>query len=255
LPPVFWILPVAFTLIGVLLFVSAFVELRKQREIQDTPLAKTSSAAIGPVALEGIATATTLSTAPAAGVECILAYEEAYRWEHDSNDDVSSGSWSHVTDILWPPAPAFTLTDDTGKIVVQARGAAFMLQGNEYFSSKDSLTADFVTALKLHGVDWAGHRERNRIVEHVLRQGDRVYVYGTAAEASQLESAVGDGTPLAPEQLAVWSGKRAGNFFVSQKGQKGLARQLGRTALVLVIIGPILALIGIGIAIAMSHAF
>jgi hypothetical protein len=104
---------------GIYTFIKGFREFRNYLLIADTPEIPIRSVPMGFVQVHGKAQGDKTVPSPLTHTPCLLYQVVIEKWKTDS--DSRSGHWSHHrTDV---DGAAFHLTDATGKVLVDARGA------------------------------------------------------------------------------------------------------------------------------------
>jgi hypothetical protein len=164
---------------GCFLFGRGFGVWRRKRTVEDTPRARVRSMALGRVALEGRAGLWARELrAPISGVECCW-----YRFHVEEERRTRKGSkWCTLArgdSSDWP----FYLEDDTGRVLVQPKGAQMVVSDDLRETNPDLETGGLGARLSEVGVDtrgFLGIRNRIRVTESRLAQGDIVYVLGVA---------------------------------------------------------------------------
>jgi len=242
---------------GPVLYWRGFRTLRKRQLIANTPTARIRSMAMGLVEISGAVEPRSTVSAPFSGKAC------AY-WEVDIAARNRHG-WRviHRNQSGNP----FYLSDETGVALVYPHGAECRIRfGTEEHCSGLMLPpcyADYMNEHPSLGVRMA-RLGTLRFRERMLETGQRVYVLGTATpkaqarviaqDAEEVElAATGTDGPIArrsrlDRQVAgvVRRGENERTFIISQDSEKGLMFSLGARALLQLVVGPVLTLIGLG---------
>ncbi len=190
----FWILFAIAALGALVVFVAAFIWLRRARMIEDTPTSKIRSAAQGYVELEGIAVCMDGMPiiAPLTGRSCAwYRYRiEAYSAQQHRNDDVSRWTTveSGVSDAL------FMVKDPTGVCVIDPEGAKVTPSTRQQWFGETRQPPPFAARRLSNG--------RYRYSEQRIETGDSLYVLGNFRSIGGAEP---DGRGIAVrELLAKW---------------------------------------------------
>lgn len=144
----------------------------------NTPTAKTSSAALGLVELEGRATTAQPSSAAITGRPSVWWDVAVYLW---SDDGRNSGEWRQVAARHGGNIDVVELADDNGRVPVWLKDADVLLATQVWESRKDSLPAPGVALLDELGFPWSGNG-RIRVSEACLEANGSMYVLGTLDE-------------------------------------------------------------------------
>jgi hypothetical protein len=171
---------------GCFFFGRGFWVWRRKRLVEDTPRARVRSMALGRVALEGRAVPWARELrAPISGIEVCW-----YRFRVEEERRTSKGSeWRTVArgdSSEWP----FYLEDGTGRVLVLPEGAE-MVVADDLCQTNPELDGGLGARLAEVGVDargFLGFRDRIRVTEARLVQGDAVYVLGTAQTRPSLQA-------------------------------------------------------------------
>ena len=240
---------------GPWIYYRGFRTLRTRRLIANTPTARIRSMAMGLVEINGVVEPRSTLRAPFSGNPC------AY-WEVDVAIQTRR-SWRIVHRNQ--SGNPFYLSDDTGVALVYPHGAQCSIRfGTEEHCSGLMLPPCYAEYMDAHS-SMLGRLARMgqlRFRERVLESGQRVYVLGTAtprsqarvvAEGEELQATGTDG-PIATRRTAldrdvvavVRRGENEPTFIVSQDSEKGLMLSLGARALLQLVGGPALTVIGLG---------
>jgi len=177
---------------GIYFFIRGFLILQRRQLIRNTPASKIRSASLGLVEVSGLATGPYTMTAPITGAACYCYRTVAWRLEQAGRNK----EWKKVAEeSLHVP---FFLDDNTGKVLVDARGAELDIHRDfhqEYsdnlFSTRDLVPPQVSDFLMRHGV--AADGKSVRIDEFCVKPKNFLFVLGTLAE--------NPGTTLGPAPL------------------------------------------------------
>ena len=172
-------------LFGGWLFRKGLIGLRDGLTVANTPTAKTSSAALGLVELEGRAVAVQPSIAPVTGRPSVWWDVAIHLWYEDGRNN---GEWRQVAARHGGDIGVVELADDTGRVPVWLKGADLLLEAQVWESRKDALPAPGLALLDELGFPWSGNR-RIRVSETCLEANGALYVIGTLDERRNLPAA------------------------------------------------------------------
>jgi len=152
--------------------------LRDAIALANTPTAKTRSAAIGLVELEGRAITGQPSPAGITGRPSVWWDVSVCVWSIDSD---KNGSWQQVAARYGGNSNHVQLEDDTGQMSIWLEDATILVSGRSWESEKDELPAPGLALLDEMGFPWAGNK-RIRVAEQCLEANGSLYVLGTLDE-------------------------------------------------------------------------
>lgn len=165
---------------GVYLFYRGFQLLQRRRLILNIPASKVRSASMGLVEVNGMAVGPYTMPAPITAVPCYYYHTQAWELRQSGKNK----EWHKVADeSLHVP---FYLDDNTGRVLVDPRGAEMDLHRDfheEYrdslFSSNLGMPATVSGFLARHGIS----SERPiRIDEYCIKPKNALFILGTLAE-------------------------------------------------------------------------
>jgi E3 Ubiquitin ligase len=173
LPIVLFVAAVVGVPLGIYLFYRGFSLLARKRLLQNIPASSIRGAAMGQVELSGKAAGPYTILSPLSQTDCYYYKAEAHVLEEEGNRNAVRGQ---SVEILSVP---FFLEDETGSVMIDARGADTDL----------TCTFDAVESAYSAG-DCVSHfmarrglpNARARLVEYCVVDGDRLFVLGTLAE-------------------------------------------------------------------------
>lgn len=158
--------------------------LRDAIALANTPTAKTRSAAIGLVELEGRAITDHPSPAGITGRPSVWWDVSVWVWSIDSD---KNGSWQQVAARYGGNSNHVRLEDDTGQMQIWLEDATILVSGRRWESEKDELPAPGLALLDEMGFPWAGNK-RIRVVEKCLEANGSLYVLGTLDERRRVRA-------------------------------------------------------------------
>jgi E3 ubiquitin ligase len=165
-------------------FFWGFQRLRRKRIIENIPTSKVRSLALGLVELVGQAENPSPIISPLTKTPCVYYRYTIERYQSSGRSSrwvtIAKGSSSGV--VFW-------LKDDTGKILILPKSAELEISCDYEFTSgwgkpvSESLTA----TLRGYGISTKGvfGSHRLRFKEWLIRQGDQVYILGTAKKTER----------------------------------------------------------------------
>jgi len=242
---------------GLTLFARSFRDLRLRQLIQNTPTARIRSMPMGLVEISGEAEAGSLVEAPFSRRPCVY-------WEVDiSTGNPKRRSW-HVVHRNASGRPFF-VRDETGVAMVYPQGAHCRVRRGteEQFIGigVPECYAHYMAEQQL-GMRHLWRLAALRFRERTLEEGARVYVIGTAMPRPQVAAISDDEvlqatgtegvraqrvTSLQKEMSAVIrQGDNERAFLITQESERDLLLMLGVGAIGKLVLGPVLALLGIG---------
>ena len=181
--------PIAWCVIGLCaglyLFFNGFRLLERRRLILDTPVSKIRSAAMGMVELSGLAVGPYTVTAPITGRSCYYYRTVVWEWKRQGR----SRQWVKVAgECVHVP---FFLDDDTGKVMVDPRGAELDLHRDfqqefcdSLFTAKEEVPPSVRTLLLRHGISTSN---KIKVEEFCIKPKNALFLLGTLGENLDLE--------------------------------------------------------------------
>ncbi len=181
--------PIAWCIIGffagIYLFVQGFRLLQRRHLILDTPVSKIRSASLGVVELSGLAVGPYTLTAPISERSCYYYRAVAWEWKRQGR----SSQWVKVAaECMHVP---FFLDDNTGKVMVDPRGAELDLHRDfqqefcdSFFTTKQEAPANVHSFLLRHGVSTSN---KIKIEEFCIKPKNALFLLGTLDENPGLE--------------------------------------------------------------------
>jgi hypothetical protein len=159
--------------------------LRRKRLILDTPVSKIRSAAMGVVELSGLATGPYTIAAPVTERACYYFRTIVWEWKHRGR----SSEWVKVAaESVHVP---FFLDDNTGKVLVDPRGAELDLHRDfqqefcdSFFTMKEEVPSNVREFLLRHGVSTTN---KIKVEEFCIKPKNALFLLGTLGENSGSE--------------------------------------------------------------------
>jgi hypothetical protein len=171
--------------LGIYGFYQGFLLLQRRRVILDTPVSKIRSASMGLVELSGLAVGPFTLTAPVTARPCY--YYRTLVWE--LRQEGKNRKWVKVAaECMHVP---FFLDDNTGKVMVDPRGAELDLHRDfqqefcdSVFTFKEPIPPNVHMLLSRHGVNITN---RVKVEEFCIKPKNALFILGTLAENPGLE--------------------------------------------------------------------
>jgi hypothetical protein len=199
---------------GIYLFVHGFVLLRRRRLILDTPFSKIRSASMGMVEVSGLAVGPYTMTAPITARPCYYYRTLVWEWKRQGKNS----QWVKVAaESMHLP---FFLDDNTGKVLVDPRGADLDLHRDfqqefcdSYFTTKEPAPDNVRSFLARHGIVTSN---KIKVEEFCIKPKNSLFILGTLAENPGMEvrpEAVvnAEAALFAPRGISVVFGTTVGN--------------------------------------------
>ncbi|MFI5372686.1 MAG: GIDE domain-containing protein [Candidatus Eisenbacteria bacterium] len=256
------------TVAGPVMFVRGFAAWRRRRLIGDTPQSKIRSMAMGIVEVTGTAL-------PRSGVEAPFSGKSCVYWKVDISARSRNG-WTVIHHNT--SASPFYLRDETGLALVFPQGAECKLEGGvEEVCNGLTLPDCYSSYLRDHPTALGPFARAGmmRFREYLVEEGRPLFVLGSAIpKARALEvsdsdafAATGTDDPGAVAARAarlhtldgevrasIRRGENDHTFIISEESQLMMMAELGIKAVAYLVLGPIIALMGLGYWLSMwSH--
>jgi hypothetical protein len=198
--------------VGIYLFFQGFRLLQRRHQILNTPVSKIRSASLGMVELSGLAVGPYTVLSPITGRSCYYYRTVAWEWKRSGR----SSTWVKVAaECMHVP---FFLDDNTGKVLVDPRGADLDIHRDfqeefcdSFFTIKDEAPANVRSFLSRHGVSTSN---KIKVEEFCIKPKNALFLLGTLDENPGLE--------LAPRPIQEFES-------LSFTGRDGLSFSLGET--------------------------
>ena len=183
------ILPIAGCVIGlcagIYLFFNGFRRLQRRHVILDTPVSKIRSASLGMVKLSGLAVGPYTVVAPITERPCYYYRSVVWEWKRNGRKN----EWVKVAaECMHVP---FFLDDNTGKVMVDPRGAELDLHrdfqqefSDSLFTAKEEVPPSVRMLLLRHGVCTTN---KIKVEEFCIKPKTSLFVLGTIDENPGIE--------------------------------------------------------------------
>ena len=170
---------------GLYLFFNGFRLLQRRHLILDTPVSKIRSASMGMVELSGLAVGPFTVIAPITERSCYYFRTVVWEWKRQGR----SSKWVKVAaECMHVP---FFLDDNTGKVMVDPRGAELDLHRDfqqefcdSFFTTKQEAPPNVRTLLFRHGVNTTN---KIKVEEFCIKPKNALFLLGTLGENPGLE--------------------------------------------------------------------
>ncbi|HZW96266.1 MAG TPA: GIDE domain-containing protein [Candidatus Eremiobacteraceae bacterium] len=171
--------------VGIYLFFQGFRLLQRRRLILDTPVSKVRSASLGMVELSGLAVGPYTMVAPISERSCYYYRTIAWEWKRSGKNN----QWVKVAaESMHVP---FFLDDNTGKVMVDPRGAELDLHRDfqqefcdSFFTTKPEAPPNVFAFLARHGVSTTN---KIKVEEFCIKPKNALFLLGTLDENPGLE--------------------------------------------------------------------
>jgi E3 Ubiquitin ligase len=170
---------------GIYLFFQGFRLLQRRHLILDTPVSKIRSASLGMVELSGLAVGPFTMIAPITQRSCFYYRTVAWEWKRSGR----SSQWVKVAaECVYVP---FFLDDNTGKVLVDPRGADLDLHRDfqeefcdSFFTTKEEAPDNVRGFLARHGISTTN---KIKVEEFCIKPKNALFLLGTLHENPGLE--------------------------------------------------------------------
>lgn len=181
--PIVWCVVGVFA--GLYIFYQGFLVLHRRHLILDTPASKVRSASLGMVELNGLAVGPYTMIAPITERPCYYHRTVAWEWKRQGKNN----QWVKVAaECMHVP---FFLDDNTGKVMVDPRGAELDLHRDfqqefcdGFFTTKQGAPPNVQNFLLRYGVST---RNKIKVEEYCIKPKNALFVLGTLDENPGLE--------------------------------------------------------------------
>jgi E3 Ubiquitin ligase len=170
---------------GIYLFVQGFRLLQRRRLILDTPASKVRSASMGMVELNGLAVGPYTMVAPITARPCYCYRTFVWEWKQQGKNK----QWVKVAaECMHLP---FFLDDNTGKVMVDPRGADLDLHQDfheefcdGFFTTKEEAPPNVRSFLSRHGISTSN---KIKVEESCIKPKNALFLLGTLDDNPGLE--------------------------------------------------------------------
>jgi hypothetical protein len=188
---------------GLYLFFQGFRLLQRRHLILDTPASKIRSAPLGLVELSGLAVGPYTMTAPVTAHPCYYYRTIVWEWKQSGKNK----QWVKVAaECMHVP---FFLDDNTGKVMVDPRGADLDLHRDfqhefcdSLFTMKEEAPDNVRSFLSRHGISTTN---KIKVEEFCIKPKNALFVLGTLDENPGLELTPQPIRDDAAESLGAWN--------------------------------------------------
>jgi E3 ubiquitin ligase len=200
-------------LVGTYLFIQGFRLLQRRHLILDTPVSKVRSASLGMVELSGLAIGPYTMVSPITERPCYYYRTVAWEWKRQGR----SSQWVKVAaECMHVP---FFLDDNTGKVLVDPRGAELDLHRDfqqefcdSFFTTKEEAPGNVRSFLSRHGVSTTN---KIKVEEFCIKPKNALFLLGTLHENPGLD--------LSPQPIQEMETTALGTTFSFTLGESELA--------------------------------
>jgi hypothetical protein len=199
---------------GIYLFYQGFRLLQRRHLILDTPVSKIRSASMGMVELNGLAVGPYTMVAPVTERVCYYHRTLVWEWKQCGKNK----QWVQVAaECMHLP---FFLDDNTGKVMVDPRGADLDLHRDfqqefcdGFFTTKEEVPPNVHALLSRHGIETTN---KIRVEEFCIKPKNALFLLGTLDENPGLELSP---EPIRDEEISPRFGRLFGNLSADTFGR------------------------------------
>lgn len=236
-------------LLGLIFFYGGFYDLRRKKEIENTPTSKIRSIALGLVEICGSAKPIDKQEIPVSDRDneispftkkkCVYYYMLIE--EHKNRGE--EGKWTYVDSKMYKNP--FYVQDDTGKILIDPKDAKIDIKETFYEQIRPGKKPSAVVLKYMNENNIAykgllGFSKRMRFREKAIFVDEQVYVLGTAQSTGQSSS-------VALENIKIGKKSKWGVFLISNKSEKALLTAYDWKISVSMTIGIMMSIISLGL--------
>ncbi len=228
---------------GLYLFFKGFSWQKQKQLIENTPMSKVRSIAMGPVEVFGSVTPSHKSVlkSPLTGRDCVY-----YRYAvEEYRKTGKSSSW--VTIKRGTDGKHFFLNDDTGSVLVDPKDADVSIPADFYYEDgfgrkiPDNVQRFFDN----NNIRYGGiFNARKRVTEYYIAPSDKVYVFGTAGDNPFVEPGAAKNSS---ENVVIQKGTNEKFYYISDKPEKSVLADFTIKVLGGILGGAILIVAGLGV--------
>lgn len=238
------IFQLAFPIVGILLFVMGFRIFAQKKLIQDIPMSKIRSLAMGLVEIYGdvIPLNNKILKSPFTKKDCVY-----YRYEIEEYRSGKNSRWVTINSGM--DFIPFLLKDDTGSVLVDPKGAQVEIPSDFIVESGIGKEPpynikEFLEANKIPYMPLFSLKRKLRYTEYYIAPNDKLYIIGTAGDNPHVEETKGKG---GNEDIMIQKGEHQKFYYISDKPELEVVKHLNTQSIILIIIGAIFTVIGIAI--------
>ncbi|HEY6371250.1 MAG TPA: hypothetical protein VIX37_11780 [Candidatus Sulfotelmatobacter sp.] len=170
---------------GIGFFIYGFRLLQRRRLILDTPFSKIRSAAMGMIEVSGLAVGPYTMVAPITGRNCYYYRTLIWEWKASGRDK----TWVKIAgECMHLP---FFIDDNTGRLLVDPRGADLDLHGDfeqefsdSFFSTNDPVPDTVRSFLARHGIVT---NNKIKVEEFCIKPKNSLFILGTLSDNPGVE--------------------------------------------------------------------
>jgi len=223
---------------GLLLFYSGLKKMQRDRLIANIPTSKIRSMAMGIVELYGkIRTYEETLTAPLSGKECVYCRVSVSEWRR-------RGKRTHLVEHrAREKGVLFYVEDETGKVLVDARGADLTNLTRDVSIKLDEgheMTDRIKHYCDKHNINW--QNRRMEFEETFVEPGEELYIMGTAQLSPHQDS---NEQPEGHKNIMVGYSQGQRMYYISDKSEKELLHNSGSRTRFMILSGIFLAGLGL----------
>jgi hypothetical protein len=172
---------------GIYLFIQGFRLLQRRNLILNTPVSKIRSASLGLIELNGLAVGPYTLTAPITARSCYYYRTLVWEWKQRGKNK----QWvKAAAECMHVP---FFLDDNTGKVMVDPRGADLDLHRDfqqefcdSFFTTREEVPPNVRMLLSRHGINTTN---KIKVEEYCIKPKNSLFMLGTLDENPGLELA------------------------------------------------------------------
>ena len=230
--------------IGIPLFIIGFIWLKQKRLIENIPTYKIRSLAMGLVEVYGkvVSWQGTMLKSPMTNRDCVY-------YKYTIEEYRKSGKHSHWVTIKKDVGSLhFNLQDETGKVLVNPKGAKIDIPRDFEFKSgfgKDP-PISVKQFLKINNLRFEGSlfgfNKTMRFRESFIEPSDKLYIMGTAGDNPFVDDAT---TKKGVEDVLIQKGKHDKFYYISDKSEHEVLKALKGKVVFGIGLGSIFIIIGL----------
>lgn len=208
---------------GLYLFFKGFGWLKLKRLIENMPTSKVRSLAMGLVEVYGCAVQQEkILISPLLNKKCFY-YDYKVQEQRGSGKNTRWVNLRQGTDMV-----PFYLKDDTGKVLVDPKGAKLDIKPDFEFNSSlgrdpPAVVKDFLKRNNLSFEGFLGINKTMRYIETLVEPNDKLYILGTAGDNPFVEDTTAQ---KGVEDIMIQKGKNEKIYYISDKSEKDIVGSL-----------------------------
>lgn len=205
--------------VGLFLFYKGFGWMREKNIIQNIPTSKIRSIAMGLVEVFGsVVPGEKLLKSPLSDKECVY-------YKYIIQEYRNSGKNMHwITVAEGDRGARFYLKDDTGRVLVEPKGANIDIPSDFEFNSGwgRNPSSSIKKFLEKQNLGFGGFRQR-RYREYFIAPKDNLYIMGTAGDNPLVKEGTGKRNA---DDIMIQKGEYEKFYYISDKPEKGVLKSL-----------------------------